>query len=167
MKNNNNENLGSTFTSELREATLEARKKALKRRELNQPCVDSYKRIIIEIVKVYDFDIERFRTEWLLHKQELEELIGKPSKISATINKESVYCEVSFKYKNDKDMPIYLNQELDKDLITKMLEEDGLRRLLIPSDKVFVIAFPANIIVEHQKDYNEAAKQKVKTINKQ
>ena len=169
MNEINNKNEERVFSKELVEAVLEARKRSLKRREQNKKSVDKYKQLIIELVEVYDFETEQFKTDWLLSKTEIGELIGKPSRIKAELDKNKAYFQVTFDYKNKKDIPPHINTELYPDLVTKMLGEEGISRLLVPTDQEtsFYISFPANIIVEHQKDYNEAVKQKVKTINNQ
>ncbi|MBR5370488.1 MAG: hypothetical protein IK137_04215 [Bacilli bacterium] len=157
------------FIKELTEASIDARGRALNRRKINKPFVNSYKKIIIETVATYDYDTEQFKTNWLLNKHELEDLIGTPSKVTAQIGGKENYCTIDIEYKSREDVPSFMKTEIYSELITVMLEEDDIRRLLVPFGKgmKLTISFPADVIVKQQENYNETVKPKVKTKSKQ
>ncbi len=161
------------FKKEMQQAIKEAREVTYaKVYEENKQYLRPYLRLVLEAVKTFDFNQERFNSSLLKEKTDL---VGVPSKMYTYLDKEERVGTISLDYITDGRLkesklnkkPDYLKEEtFNKEYMDSLLAEEGITVKINRADgcmstsDTIIIKFDATELVEVLNSVKEEVKNR-------
>ena len=163
------------FEQEIMEAVKVAQENTFtKVYEENKKLVRPYLRLVLEVIKSFNFYEKEFDKKMILEKKEL---IGNPKEIYLDLNKKNKRGSIELEYVTDGRLqeskifikPNYLAEEtFNKHYMGYLLSDEGIKVLIRRADgctstsDYIEITFDATVIVEALKEVDQKIKRRAK-----
>ena len=161
------------FRNELRGAVSKVLENSFaKLYEENKKYVRTYERLVLEAVKSFNFNTQKFDETLLMTKTDL---VGKTDKVHIFLDEEEKVGKIYLSYMTDNRFPEYKNYEKPnyikegtycKEYMKYLLAEQGIEVSVryadgcMTSDDTYTIKFDASLLVEALNNVNDQIKRR-------